>query len=96
MKRLMEYLELKVGRYKIQDLKAKREVCEEDYITATWLRDCMGTCCQNCGDVLTFEVVGGKMVSNLSAQRLDNTVGHEKDNCVPWCAMCNCCVSDRD
>ena len=89
-------MELKVGRYKIQDLKGKREVSETSYITAEWLRNCLGTSCQNCGDVLMYEVLGGKVVCNLSAQRLDNTVGHEKDNCVPWCAMCNCIVSDRD
>ena len=96
MRKLMEYLELKVGRYKIQDLKAKREIVPENYITAEWLRNCLGTCCQNCGDVLNFDIVDQKIQSNLSAQRWDNSIAHEKGNCVPWCSMCNCIASNRD
>ena len=96
MKKLMEYLELKAERDRAQDRKAKREIVAESYVTAEWLRNCLGTCCQNCGDVLNFDIVDKKIQSNLSAQRLDNTVGHEKENCVPWCAMCNRMVSDRD
>jgi hypothetical protein len=96
MKRLMEYLELKVERYRAQDRKAKREIVAESYVTATWLRNCLGTCCQNCGDVLNFDIVDKKIQSNLSAQRLDNSIAHEKENCVPWCAICNCIVSNRD
>ena len=96
MSKLLEYLKGKVERYKVQDLKAGREFAEADYITPEWLRGCLGTSCQSCGDALTFEVVERKVVSNLSAQRLDNTLPHEKDNCVPYCAMCNCMVSNRD
>jgi len=96
MKQLMEYLELKVGRYKIQDLKAKREIVPENYITAEWLRSCLGTCCQNCGDVLNFDIVDKKIQSNLSGPKVGQQHWRERDNCVPWCSMCNCIVSNRD
>ncbi len=96
MNKLMEYFEQKVKRYKGQDLKAKRPFDEDNYITPNWLRSCIGTACQRCGDVLNYEIVDRKVVCNLSAQRLDNTEPHEKDNCVPYCAMCNTIVSDRD
>jgi dephospho-CoA kinase len=96
MNKLMEYFEQQVKRYKGQDLKAKRPFDEDNYITPNWLRSCIGTACQRCGDALNYEIVDRKVVCNLSAQRLDNTEPHEKDNCVPYCAMCNTSVSDRD
>jgi hypothetical protein len=96
MKKLMEYLGNKVNRYKAQDRKDKREFQEQEYITPELLRRWLGTSCQNCGDVLNFDVIDKKIVSNLSAQRNDNSLPHEIDNCVPWCGMCNMMVSDRD
>jgi hypothetical protein len=96
MNKLMEYLSQKVRRYKGQDNKDKRAFEEEEYITPEILRSWLGTCCHHCGDVLNFEVIDKKIVCNLSAQRLDNELPHEKDNCVPWCGMCNCMVSNRD
>ena len=96
MNKLMEYLGQKIRRYKGQDNKDNRSFDEEDYITPEILRSWLGTCCQSCGDVLNLDVIDKKIVSNVSAQRLDNELPHEKDNCVPWCGMCNCMVSNRD
>jgi hypothetical protein len=33
--------------------------------------------------------------SNLTANRIDNSVGHEIDNVVPMCCWCNCALSNR-
>ena len=96
MKMLMDYLDCKVERYRAQDRNAKRVIVPESYITAEWLRNCLGTCCQNCGHVLNFDIVDQKTLSKLSAQRLDNSIAHEKGSCVPWRSMCTCSVSNRD
>ena len=69
----------KVDRYKQQDRKAKREVQDQCYVTTAWLLSCLGKSCSSCGDALVYEQ--GK--SNLTAQRIDNTIAHEIDNVIP-------------
>ena len=81
----------KVDRYKQQDKKAKREVNDGCFVTVAWLLGCLGKCCSGCGDALVYE--RGK--SNLTANRIDNSVGHEIDNVVPMCCWCNCALSNR-
>jgi hypothetical protein len=88
---MLQYFAKKVERYKQQDKKAQREVNESCFVTVKWLTDCLGKCCNGCGDALVFE--RGK--SNLTANRIDTTVGHEIDNIVPYCCWCNCCLSNK-
>ena len=88
---MLQYFSKKVERYKQQDKKAKREVNESCFVTTKCLTDCFGKCCSGCGDALVYE--RGK--SNLTANRIDNNVGHEIDNIVPYCYWCNCCLSNR-
>ena len=88
---MLQYLSKKVDRYKQQDKRAKREVHEQNYVTTAWLLSCLGKSCSGCGDALVYE----KGKSNLTAQRIDNTVGHELDNVVPMCCWCNCALSNR-
>ena len=88
---MLQYFGRKVDRYKQQDRKAKREVQDQNYVTTAWLLSCLGKSCSGCMDPLTYEQ--GK--SNLTAQRIDNTVGHELDNIVPMCVFCNCALSNR-
>ena len=87
---LMRYLENKVKRYKIQDLKAGRNVEDADYIDAKWLYDRINSRCNRCGCGFEFDVKCGEVVSNLTAQRLDNNQNHCKDNCIIYCTYCNC------
>ncbi len=89
---MLQYFTRKVDRQKHQDKKAKREVQEHCYVTLAWLTDCLGKSCSGCGDALICE----PDTSNLTAQRTDNTVGHELDNVVPMCCWCNCALSNRE
>jgi hypothetical protein len=93
---LDRYLERKIERYKQQDLKAGRHIDEKDYITPEWLFNCFGKSCNCCGDCLVYEVEGGVVKSNITAQRIDNEVGHEMGNCVASCDYCNCAMSNKE
>jgi hypothetical protein len=86
----------KVQRYKSQDTKAGRAIVEQGYVDKEWLKGCYGKSCQSCGDCLVYTIEDKMVTSNLTAQRVDNTIGHEIDNIVPFCHWCNCAVSDRD
>ena len=37
-----------------------------------------------------IEMKAGKLSTNFTAQRLDNTLCHSVDNCTPYCKYCNC------
>ena len=87
---LMRYLDNKVKRYKIQDLKAGRTVDDADYIDVKWLYDRMNSRCNKCGCGFEFDIKCGEVVSNLTAQRLNNQTGHVKDNITAFCFYCNC------
>ena len=86
---LMRYLDNKVKRYKIQDLKAGRTVDDADYIDVKWLFDRMNSRCNKCGCGFEFDIKCGEVVSNLTAQRLNNEMSHVKDNCIAYCFGCN-------
>ena len=88
---MLQYFTRKVERYKQQDKKARREVDDQHYVTVAWLLGCLGKSCSGCGDALVYE----KGKSNLTPQRIGNTVGHELDNVVPMCCWCNCALSNR-
>ena len=87
----LQYFTRKVDRYKQQDKKARRGVQEHCYVTAVRLLGCLGKSCSGCGDALIYE--RGK--STLTANRIDNTVGHELDNMVPMCCWCSCALSNK-
>jgi len=87
----LQYFSKKVERYKQQDKRAKREVKESCFVTVKWLMGCLGKSCSGCGDALVYE----KGKSNLTANRIDNSVGHEIDNVVPMCCWCNCALSNK-
>ena len=85
-----QYLNKKIQGYKRQDRDANREIDDDKYIDITWLRDRMNKCCNNCGEEFLIEKEKGIISSNLTAQRLDNTRGHEKNNIKAFCVYCNC------
>ena len=88
---MLQYFNKKVAAYKQQDKKGRREIREESYVTTAWLMGCLGKSCSDCGDALVFE----RGVSNLTAQRIDNSLAHQIDNIVPLCRWCNCAMSNR-
>ena len=93
---MIQYFQKKVVNYKSQDKKAKRIIDESKYINKEWLFVCIGKSCGSCGDCLTYARAGGKIDCNLTAQRLDNDLGHYLDNVVPYCIWCNMAMSNRE
>ena len=93
---MMQYFQRKVDAYKYQDKRAKREIGDGKYVDKEWLFGCIGKGCARCGDCLTYERVGGKIECNLTAQRLNNDLGHYIDNVVSYCLHCNVAVSNRE
>jgi hypothetical protein len=85
---LDKYLDKKVQNYKKQDHQHQRTITE-NYVTADWLKSQFGKTCQDCGDCLRFDIKDGKVESNLSADRVDNSECHHINNIVPLCVSCN-------
>ena len=96
---LINYLKNKIEGYKkqdarrlasIRDLKAGRELNENNYIDVGWCMDRLKGTCQKCGGDFHIEIKKGALSSNFTAQRLCNLHGHTKDNCQSFCVYCNC------
>ena len=89
------YLDAKIVRYREQDVKAKRAINDKNYITRELLKGYFGQMCTHCGFCLGFEIVNGQVLSEMTAQRLNNSIAHELDNVEPMCITCNCALSNR-
>ena len=87
---LMRYLDNKVKRCKLQDIKAGRTIDDADYIDAKWLFDRINGRCNKCGCGFEFDIKCGEVVSNLTVQRLNNEISHVKGNIISYCHYCNC------
>ena len=87
---LINYLKNKIEGYKKQDLKASRELNEDNYIDVDWCLDRLKGTCQKCGVDFYIEPKNGLLSSNFTAQRQDNAFSHTKDNCQSYCIYCNC------
>ena len=90
---IMRYFKNKVEGYRAQDKRSHREIDESKYIDAEWcLRQMRGNC-QKCNTPFSFEVKQGKLCSNFSCQRLDNSIAHHTDNLTSFCVYCNLIVA---
>ena len=87
---LINYLKNKIEGYKKQDLKAGRELNEDNYIDVGWCMDRLKGTCQKCGGDFHIEIKKGTLSSNFTCQRVDNNFSHTKDNSVAFCNYCNC------
>ena len=86
---LNRYINNKIRNYKLQDEKAGRKVNSKKYVTPEWfIKRINGNCC-NCGCRFELEVKNGYLTNTITAQRKDNSVAHEVDNCEAWCDYCN-------
>ena len=94
--KMMQYFQKKIDNYKYQDKRADRQTEGRPYLSKEWLLGCIGKSCNSCGDALVYSRAGGKIDCNLTAQRLDNSVGHYVDNVVPYCIYCNMAMSNRE
>ena len=87
---LINYLKNKIEGYKKQDLKASRELNENNYIDVDWCLDRLKGTCQKCAVDFYIESKKGALSSNFTCQRVDNDFSHTKDNSVAFCIYCNC------
>jgi hypothetical protein len=69
----------KINGYKAQDEKAGRIVTDR-YISSKWINACEPVCF-HCMDKLDM--------NEITIDRMDNNIGHEKQNCVISCLACN-------
>ena len=91
------YFKKKVDGYMQQDKKAGRVIDPDTYVTVEWLEACCGKPCQNsCGDCLCACYWRGRVESNITAQRINNDMGHQIDNIVPFCMRCNVSLGNRE
>ena len=86
---IMRYFRDKVEGYRAQDKRSNRDVDESKYIDAEWCLRQMRRNCQKCNTPFNFEVKQGKLCSNFSCQRLDNSIAHHTDNSTSFCVYCN-------
>ena len=94
--RLKTYLKKKIDGYYDQDKRAKREISKYTYITVDLLCNAIGKRCTRCQDILSYEVSTTYNVKcNLTADRIDNDIGHELDNITPMCVTCNTSKSNN-
>jgi hypothetical protein len=89
-----KYFERKVKGYVKQNIKADRAI-EDNYVNVEWLSKCIGQKCGRCQCQLYCEVENGKIKSNITAQRLDNSLAHAISNIIPYCVYCNVAQSNR-
>ena len=87
---LINYLKNKIEGYKKQDLKAGRELNENNFVDVNFCMERLKGTCQKCGGDFHIEIKKGALSSNFTCQRVDNNFSHTKDNCVAYCNYCNC------
>ena len=87
---LINYLKNKIDGYKKQDLKAGRELNENNFVDVNFCMERLKGTCQTCGGDFHIEIKKGALSSNFTCQRVDNNFSHTKDNCVAYCNYCNC------
>ena len=90
--KLKQFLKLKIEGYKKQDIDAKRIINKQSFIDAEWLFDQVNKndACALCNSRY-YCVLDDKndVKCNISVDRLNNDVGHEKDNCHLLCIESN-------
>ena len=87
---IVGYFKNKVEGYKKQDKVAGREIDEENFIDEQWCLNHFHGCCAHCGVKFYIEMKAGKLSTNFTARRLDNTVSHHIYNVEPRCKYFNC------
>ena len=92
----MPYFNRKISGYKSQDNTAGRLISKYFYITAEELESYANGSCFNCNTHLYLDFKDGNVITNITADRTDNDIGHQLDNNQPGCRACNCSLSDKN
>jgi hypothetical protein len=71
-----------------------RAICK-DYINSDWFFDKLGATCNRCNGELIYNIgANGAITSNITADRIDNNIGHSLSNCKICCVRCNASKSN--
>ena len=96
-----QYYELKINNYIQQDITAGRIIKTkqneliykgnpiDDYIDQKWFLEHDNFRCYMCGDFFDIEIVDAKVNSNMTVDRVNNSLYHSKVNCRLCCVCCN-------
>ena len=90
MQNIRSYFNRKVENYKKQDRKSKRVIPKENYVNTQWFLNNITNQCNYCGCGFHISINKGNVITNLTAQRVNNELSHELDNIIPFCTRCNC------
>ena len=91
---LCSYFDKKIVGYKMQDKLGHREICK-DYISSDWFFDNLGATCNICKCELIYNIhASGAVSSNITADRINNNIGHSLSNCKICCVRCNASKSN--
>ena len=82
------YFNNKVRNYKKQDNEAKRQISKDNYVNSDWFYKDMSERCGGCRTGLFYTIRSGNAYTDLTAQRLDNSLPHYLNNIVPYCNIC--------
>jgi hypothetical protein len=88
--KIKQYFEWKIQGYEDQDRRRYRSL--DSYITLNWISNKISETklyCEECGERMKIGICDGKVVSDVTVDRLDNSLGHSVDNCRLCCLHCN-------
>jgi hypothetical protein len=93
-----QFFTLKIESYEKQDKKAGRVIDTVNFIDIPWfVRELtQHKECQLCHTPYYGELEDGRFLSNISADRIDNSICHTKENCRLMCVDCNKKRSDKN
>ena len=102
LSKIKQYFTLKIKNYIEQDMLAGRVIKTkqgdlvfknkviQDYVDYDWIKGKGLLFCYICGEQFEYELIDGKVHSNMTIDRLDNANPHTKSNCKICCLHCNC------
>ena len=94
-----QYFDLKIKNYIQQDIIASRITKDNDnlyykgclinnYIDSNWIKE-QKQKCVICNENFVYELEDGKIISNMSVDRIKNDLPHTNSNCQMCCVYCN-------
>ena len=91
--RYIQYFKFKIANYETQDKLKNRVYEEKDYISPEWFIEQFqkNNFCKFCNATFSLYLnEENNVVSDLTADRIDNSLPHIKNNCFLSCYICNC------
>jgi len=87
---LHDYIDMKIRKYLDVDASCNRNIKHGEYLNRDWFLRHFGTNCQNCREVMCWEIVNNSIYSDLTVYRTDDSKAHNLDNIQPLCRSCYC------